>query len=178
MENPPETQTSSHSLTQRGASLQGKQRKRPGQLPKALSEMSEEASTSLLQTTKIFLKGSGLKIKQTNQRDADWLWPSPNNDNVGNNIATFRHFKRGIKNKELRAWSPIAAQNVLTLLRGKRWQRYTQPRAACNQGLYHRSPISILRTLLRPAKKGIACNSLRMEYPRIKWLTVSGKDTV
>lgn len=61
--------TASHS----GGVSPRKAEKAPGQLPKALSEMSEEASISLLQTTKIFLKGSGLKIKQTNQRDADWL---------------------------------------------------------------------------------------------------------
>lgn len=45
----------------------------PQQLPKALSETSEEASTSSLQTTETFLKGSGLKIKQAKQGEADWL---------------------------------------------------------------------------------------------------------
>lgn len=36
--------------------------------------------------------------------------------------------------------------------------------------------MSMLRNLLKPAKKGIVFNSLRMENPSVKWMTVSGKN--
>ena len=127
-------QTSGHSLTQRGR-LSKESGESARRLPKGLSETSEEASTSLLQTTKIFLKGSGLKIKQTKQKEADGLWPSHNKDTVGNNMATFRHFKRGLIKTTTSIVTCRHTKRTYTSSGENTGNRYTQPRVACNQGL-------------------------------------------